>query len=197
MSHVTHMHESCDTYQRVMSQIWMRHVTPMNESGHTYDMSHVINVTHTPQRLPERAHTREGTRHVSLIIVSRIIISLVIVFNHSLSLLSLSLVIECSHTLSLLSLIIVSLSIISLVIVCSHSLSFLSLIIRPTQSVMYVPLQVIRSQKCILLIVQYKHTKSCSGDFCSPESDPPHKIMRYWVYYSTQLCFWFPPDRIC
>jgi hypothetical protein len=25
---------------------------------------------------------------------------------------------------------------------------------------------------------------SCSGDFYSPESDPPHKIMRYWVYYS-------------
>ena len=31
--------------------------------------------------------------------------------------------------------------------------------------------------------------------FYSPKSDPPHKIMRYWIYYSTQLCFWFPPDR--
>jgi len=31
----------------------------------------------------------------------------------------------------------------------------------------------------------------------SPEFDPPHKIMRYWVYYSTQLVFGFPPDRIC
>jgi len=67
---------------------------------------------------------------------------------------------------------------------------------RPTQSIMYVPLQVNRSQKCILLIVQYKYIKSCSGDFHSPESDPPHKIMRYDVYYSTQLSFWFPPDRI-
>jgi len=68
---------------------------------------------------------------------------------------------------------------------------------RPTQSIMYVPLQVNRSQKCILLIVQYKYIKSCSGDFYSPESDPPHKIMRYWVYYSTQLVLGFPPDRIC
>ena len=68
--------------------------------------------------------------------------------------------------------------------------------IRPTQSIMYVPLPVNRSQKCILLIVQYKYIKSCSGDFYAPESDPPHKIMRYWVYYSTQLCFGFPPDRI-
>ena len=69
--------------------------------------------------------------------------------------------------------------------------------VRPTQSIVYVPLQVNRSQKCILLIVQYKYIKSCSGDFCSQESDPPHKIMRYWVYYSTQLAFGFPPDRIC
>jgi len=69
--------------------------------------------------------------------------------------------------------------------------------IRPTQSIMYVPLQVSRSQKRILLIVQYKYRKSCSGDFYSPESDPPHKIMRYWVYYSTQLVWGLPPDRIC
>jgi len=70
-------------------------------------------------------------------------------------------------------------------------------LIRPTQSIMHVPLQVNRSQKCILLNVQYKYLKSCCGDFDAPESDPPHKIMRYWVYYSTQLCFGFPPDRIC
>jgi len=62
---------------------------------------------------------------------------------------------------------------------------------------MYVPLQVNRSQKCNLLIVQYTYMKSCSRDFYSPESDPPHKIMRYWVYYSIQLVFGFPPDRIC
>ena len=62
----------------------------------------------------------------------------------------------------------------------------------PPDPIMYVPLQVNRSQKCILLIVQYKYIKSCSGDFYSPESDPPHKIMRYWVYYSTQLCLGFP-----
>ena len=36
---------------------------------------------------------------------------------------------------------------------------------RPTQSIIYVPLQVIRFQKTILLIVQYKYLKSCSGYF--------------------------------
>ena len=60
---------------------------------------------------------------------------------------------------------------------------------RPTQSIMYVPLQVNRFQKSILLIVQYKYLKSCSGDFHSPESDPPHKIMMYWHYYS--ICWFF------
>ena len=38
-------------------------------------------------------------------------------------------------------------------------------LIRPTQSLMYVPLLVNRFQKIILRIVQYKYLKSCSGDF--------------------------------
>jgi len=62
---------------------------------------------------------------------------------------------------------------------------------------MYVPLQVNRFVEGILLIVQHRYLKSCSGDFNSPESDPPHKIMRYWVYSSIWLGFSFPPDRIC
>jgi len=43
MRHVTHMNESCHTYECVMSHIWMRHVTHMNESCHTYEwfMSHL------------------------------------------------------------------------------------------------------------------------------------------------------------
>ena len=32
ISHVTHMNESCHTYEWVMSHIWMSHVTHMNES---------------------------------------------------------------------------------------------------------------------------------------------------------------------
>ena len=60
-----------------------------------------------------------------------------------------------------------------------------------------VPLQVNRFAESIVLIVQYRYLKSCSGDFTSPESDPPHKIMRYWFYYSIWLVFSFPPDRIC
>jgi len=63
--------------------------------------------------------------------------------------------------------------------------------VRPTQSMIYVPLQVNRFEKFILLIVQYNIWNPVPKIF-PPESDPPHKIMRYWVYYSTQLCFWFP-----
>jgi len=50
VSHVTHMNESCHTYEWVMSHIWMSHVTHMNESCHTYEwvMSHIwmSHVTH-------------------------------------------------------------------------------------------------------------------------------------------------------
>jgi len=86
------------------------------------------------------------------------------------------------------------------VLVCS-CIQRLSLVIgvgvRPTQSVMYVPLQVNRVAESVLLIVQYRSLKSCSGDFYSPESDPPHKIMRYWFYYSIWLGFSFASVRIC
>jgi len=61
---------------------------------------------------------------------------------------------------------------------------------RQTQSIMYIPFQVNIVQKSILLIVQYKYLKSFSEDLFSKiqqKSDPPHKIMRYFIYYSTQL----------
>ena len=61
-------------------------------------------------------------------------------------------------------------------------------IYRPTQSIMYVPLQVDRFNKFILLIVQYKYLKSCSRRFYCPNLIL-RKIMRYDVYYSTQLSF--------
>ena len=51
----------------------------------------------------------------------------------------------------------------SLICVVIQSLNLWT--IHPSQSIMYVPLQVNRFQKSILLIVQYKHLKSCSGDF--------------------------------
>ena len=40
--HVTHMNESCHTYEWVMSHKWVSHVTHTNESCHTYEwvMSH-------------------------------------------------------------------------------------------------------------------------------------------------------------
>jgi len=60
----------------------------------------------------------------------------------------------------------------------------------PTQSVKYVPLQVNRFDQSILLIFHYRYLNS--GDFYSPESDPPHKTMHYWFYYSIWLGFSFP-----
>jgi len=51
-SHVTHMKESCHTYEGGMSHIWRRHVTHMKESCHTYEggISHIwrSHVTETP-----------------------------------------------------------------------------------------------------------------------------------------------------
>ena len=51
MSHVTHLNESCHTYEWVMSQIWMSHGTHMNELCHLYEwvllhiwMSHVTRI---------------------------------------------------------------------------------------------------------------------------------------------------------
>jgi len=38
--------------------------------------------------------------------------------------------------------------------------------------------------------------KSVCGRSDGLESDPPHKIVRYWFYYSTQLPFSFLSDQI-
>jgi hypothetical protein len=69
--------------------------------------------------------------------------------------------------------------------------SFPIVCLRPTQSMMYVPLQVNRCQNCILLIVEYNYLKSIAKDIYFPESYPPHKIMLYWFYYSMSLVFHF------
>jgi len=67
MSHVTHMNESCHTYEWVMSHIWMSHVTHINEPCHTYQwvMSHIwmSHVTHKN----EPCHTYEWVMsHISM-----------------------------------------------------------------------------------------------------------------------------------
>jgi len=82
-------------------------------------------------------------------------------------------------------------------LICRWIMSHMTRSIRPTQSVKYVPLQLHRFAQSIFPIVQYRNFKSCSGDFYSSESDPPHKIMRYRFYYSFWLGFPFPPDGIC
>jgi len=59
LSHVTHLNESCHTFEWVMSHIWMSHVTHLNESSHTFEwvMSHIwmSHVTH----LIESRHTSD------------------------------------------------------------------------------------------------------------------------------------------
>ena len=68
MSHVTHMNESCHTYEWVMSHIWMSHTTHMNAStSHTYEwvMFHIwmSHVTH----MNESCHTwmRQHVTHMN------------------------------------------------------------------------------------------------------------------------------------
>jgi len=46
MSHVTHMNESCHTYEWVMSHVWTSHVTHMNESCHTFESCHTYESCH-------------------------------------------------------------------------------------------------------------------------------------------------------
>ena len=58
----------------------------------------------------------------------------------------------------------------------------------------YFPLQVNKSEKIILLILLYKYLKSYSGYFDFRESDPLHKIMRYW--FSISLGFPFPSHTL-
>ena len=67
-------------------------------------------------------------------------------------------------------------------------------IYHPTQSIIYVPLQVNRFRKSILLVVQYKYLKSCSEIVFSRiwSSAQDHTVL---FYYSIQLGFPFPPDH--
>jgi len=65
MSHVTHTHESCHTHEWVMSHIWMSHITHINESCHTHEwvmshtwMSHVTQMSHVTHT-HESCHTCE------------------------------------------------------------------------------------------------------------------------------------------
>ena len=67
---------------------------------------------------------------------------------------------------------------------CHYSSSQLRLLCRPTQSIMYVPLQVNRFQKSSVTYRSVQIFKIMFRRFYSPESDPPHRIMRYWFYYS-------------
>ena len=78
ISHVTHMIQSCHTDKRVLSHTWMSHVTHMNESCHTYEwvMSHIW-ISHVPQILQIIHRRREiysshiWTSHVAQINKSR------------------------------------------------------------------------------------------------------------------------------
>jgi len=56
---------------------------------------------------------------------------------------------------------------------------------------MYVPLQVNRFAESILLIVQYRYLKSCSGDFYSPsEVDVFVSVSVPYRYRAAYLCLY-------
>jgi len=61
INRVTHMNDSCHTYELVMSHIWMSLVTHMNESCHTYEsvMSHIWMIHGTP-RMSYVTHKNES-----------------------------------------------------------------------------------------------------------------------------------------
>jgi len=72
MSDVTHMKESCHTYGRGMSHMWMSHVTHMNESCHTCEcvMSHIwmwnacaAACEHVHEHIRHRRRHRQGQTH--------------------------------------------------------------------------------------------------------------------------------------
>jgi len=75
MRHVTRMNESCHTYEWVMSHIWMSRVTHVNASCHTYEwvMSHIwmSHVTHMNESWVHRwdaaMQRAHAHRHLSLI----------------------------------------------------------------------------------------------------------------------------------
>jgi len=58
----------------------------------------------------------------------------------------------------------------------TFSISICTVRYRPTQSMIYVHLLVNRFQKSILLIVQYKSLKSCSGDFILKNLTPRTRL---------------------
>jgi len=53
----THIHESCHTYQRVMSHMSRCHFTHMNESCHTYERDMSQRSTSQVTRINESCHT--------------------------------------------------------------------------------------------------------------------------------------------
>ena len=79
MSHVTHMNDSCRTYEWVMSRISMNHVAHMNESCHTYEwvvshiwlshvtyMSGICDVPHTYRNTCRFRLVRSSSRRVAV-----------------------------------------------------------------------------------------------------------------------------------
>ena len=79
-------------------------------------------------------------------------------------------------------------------LVCVPDVNRVLVVWRHYRSKNKIPLLVIRYQNGVLLTIQYKYWNWFRG-FYSPESDPLHKIMLYWFYYSTWLATSFPPNQ--
>jgi len=66
--------------------------------------------------------------------------------------------------------------------------------IRLTHPIMYVPFRYPDFRKLFYLSFS-ANIQILSGGSDAPRSDPPHKIMRYWICYLTCLNRSFPPDQ--
>jgi len=64
MSHVTHIDESCHTYERVTSHIWMSLVTHMKESCHTYTCEWIMSLLFHTEAFLEALHHHVIWRHL-------------------------------------------------------------------------------------------------------------------------------------
>jgi len=172
--------ESCHTYECVMSHTWLSHVTHMNESCHTHEwvMSHTW-TSHITHRNTS-CHTHECVMSGIWMHQSHLYMRHVTHINVNVT--------HMSHVWT------------------THEWHVQQIVymqfdmcVRPTQSIMYDPLQVNRFQKNILLIVQYKYlnhvpeifilqnlilrTRSC-GTGCITQSS--------WVFHfhQTTLVWW-------
>ena len=77
-----------------------------------------------------------------------------------------------------------------------HDSSKNSHLLQPPDPINNVcPLSGIQISEFLLTLPSSTNIEILYGGSEAPKSDPPHKIMWYWIHYSTWLSRSFPPDQ--